>query len=274
MPLLLSLHDLGPRGPLSIELEGIVPNVVCDLDLPAIARLEVLADERPVRLGDLASIAGCPRDGTIECLGDFSRVHRVGAGMTAGSMIVRGSVGRHAAATMAGGSMTIEGDAGDWLAAEMTGGMVHVGGSAGGCAAGALPGSSHGMRGGLVVVNGDVGELAGVRMRRGILAVGGCCGDAPAFEMRAGTVVIGGRVGPRPCLGMCRGSLVALSDVPAPPPTFARGARWSPGFLPLLLVRLARAGLAVAATVPPGPWRQWHGDGLTGGRGEILHREA
>jgi len=154
----------------------------------------------------------------------------------------------------------------------MIGGSIHVAGDAGDGIAGAFPGSAHGMRGGLVVVCGSVGSLAGMRLRRGIVAVGGDCGDAPAFEMRAGTVVVGGRIGSHPGLGMRRGSLVALSDTPLPPPTFVRGVDWSPAFLPLVLQRLARAGLRAAEGVHAGCWRQWHGDGLTGGRGEIWHR--
>ena len=132
-----------------------------------------------------------------------------------------------------------------------------------------LPGDDHGLRGGTVIVHGDVGHLAGQRMRRGILAVGGNCGEAAAFEMRAGTVVVTGRLGRHPGLGMCRGSLVALSDQPAVPATFQRGRAWSPPFFGVLLESLVRAGFRPIFT-KPARWRQWHGDLLTGCRGEIL----
>lgn len=273
MALQITLRDLGRAAPLSIDLDGVVPHRTRDLDLPAVARLTVRADEVDRELGDVVALAGDPRDGRIECHGDFSHVHGLGAGMADGSIAVHGPVGRHAGAGMTGGTLLIAGDAGDWLAAEMAGGTVHVGGRAGDNAAAALPGSGHGMRGGLVVVAGNAGCLAGARMRRGILAVGGDCGEGAALELRAGTVVVGGRIGPHPACGMRRGSLVALHDRPSPPPTFTRGAAWHPGFLQLLLARLARAGFRPAAVPLPGPWRQWHGDGLTGGRGELLHRE-
>lgn len=274
MALLLTLRDLGPAAALSIDLGGVVPHAVRDADLPTIARMPVRADEADCRLGDVVALAGDPRDGRIECRGDFSRVHGLGAGMTDGTITALGHVGRHAGAGMTGGTLAIAGDAGDWLAAEMVGGTVAVGGGAGDNAAAALPGSGNGMRGGLVVVAGHAGCLAGARMRRGILAVGGDCGEGVAFELRAGTVIVGGRIGPHPACGMRRGTLVALHDTPSPPPTFVRGAAWHPGFLPLLLARLVRAGFRPAAGPLPGPWRQWHGDGLTGGRGELLHREA
>ena len=190
-----------------------------------------------------------------------------------GHVDVRGDVGRHAAAGMSGGTLMVSGSAGDWLAAEMTAGDVHIRGCAGDNAAAALPGSDLGVRGGLIVVHGDVGALAGARMRRGILAVGRHAGEAVAFEMRAGTVLVAGTVGRHAGTAMRRGSLIAFDAAAAVPPTFLRGSLWEPAFLPLLLRRLTRAGYAPAATAH-GPWRQWHGDTLAGGRGEMFRRES
>jgi formylmethanofuran dehydrogenase subunit C len=271
MPLVLLPHA-GPRGPLAIDLDGILPSRLRGLDAAAIARLPIAADGRGCSLGDWFAVSGTAEDGRIECRGDFSRVHRVGAGLDAGRIDVCGDVGRHAGSGMSGGTLAVTGSAGDWLACEMSGGEVHIGGRCGDNAAGALPGSPCGMRGGMVVVAGDAGGLAGARMRRGVLAIGGDCGAAAAFEMRAGTVVVGGSLGPHPAAGMRRGSLVALRSAPRLPATFAPGAAWNPAFLPLLLRRLAAAGLATAA--PRGAWRQWHGDLLTGGRGEVWCPEA
>jgi formylmethanofuran dehydrogenase subunit C len=214
MPLVLTPLTID-RGPLAIDLSGIVPHAVRDLDRSAVARLPIRADGRPARLGELFELAGDAADETIECRGDFSRMHFLGAAMTSGRIDVAGGVGRHAGAGLAGGMLAIAGFAGDWLAVEMTGGEVRVGGSVGHNVAAALPGSQFGMRGGLVVVCGNAGSLAGARMRRGMLAIGGDSGEATGFEMRAGTVVVAGRVGAQPGLGMRRGSLVALADQPA-----------------------------------------------------------
>jgi formylmethanofuran dehydrogenase subunit C len=276
MPLRLTPSTSTSDGPLSIDVEGIVPDRLADLDAAGIARFPVLADGRPCPLGDLFTIHGDAADGRIECVGDFSRVHRLGAGMQRGEIMADGRVGRHAGEAMSGGRLMIIGDAGDWLAAGMTGGEVLVEGNAGDNAAAALPGDDLGVRGGLIAINGDTGCLAGARMRRGLLGIGGACGEAAAFEMRAGTVLVAGRVGPRPGLGMRRGSLIALTAVPEMPPTFSRGAAWSPTILPLLAGRLARAGFRATAGRPAdsfgGVWQHWHGDLLTGGRGEIFHR--
>jgi len=279
MPLILDRtaerFTRGPAAPLAIDLSGITPDRIAGLPVADVARLVVAADERRVSLGDVCAVSGDAEDGRIECRGDFSRVHRVAAGMRWGEIMVQGAVGRHAGEAMEGGRLTVRGDAGDWLAAEMRGGTVHVAGTAGDNAAAALPGSDHGMRGGIVLIDGAAGALAGARMRRGILAIGGDCGAAAAFEMRAGTVLVVGRLGPHAGAGMRRGSLVTVAHAPPVPATFRRGAVWLPAFVPLLAGRLQRAGFRGAAGPAfHQPWQQWHGDLLTGGRGEIFHAVA
>lgn len=271
MPLcLVPSTDVAQGGPLSIDLTGVLPERLAPLSLDGIQRLSIRADERPCHLGDVFRVSGSAADGQIECRGDFSRVHSVAAGMGSGRIAVRGSVGRHAAEGMTGGHLEIEGDAGDWLACEMTGGRVRVLGGSGDNLAGALPGSDAGLQGGIVVVAGDAGHLAGARMRRGILAIGGSCGAAAGFEMRSGILVVGGRSGRHPGLGMRRGTIVFLAERPDVPACFRCGTAWNPPFLAILLRRLSRAGFEPATPLPP-RWRQWHGDMLAGGRGEILH---
>ena len=270
MPLILTPRSAAAAC-LAIDLVGILPERVALLSLDEINSLPVLADGHSCELGNLFTADGDPTDLAIECRGDFSRVHRVAAGMTAGTVRVVGSVGRHAGEGMSGGRLDITGDAGDWLACELTAGEVRVAGGAGDNVAAALPGSVMGMRGGRVIVAGRVGHLLASRLRRGVVAVGGGCGEAAGFEMRAGTVVIGGEVGRQPGLGMRRGSVIALADRPHPPAMFRSGAVWRPPFLHLLFRSLAAAGFLPAGAIRPGNWRQWHGDTLAGGRGELLH---
>lgn len=77
MPLLLSPSTTAEDGPLSIEVDGLLPHRVADLARAVIERLPVVADGRPCRLGDLFAVTGDAADGQIECVGDFSRVHRL-----------------------------------------------------------------------------------------------------------------------------------------------------------------------------------------------------
>lgn len=276
MALLLRLRpaSTASAAPLSIDLSGIVPERLCGLAAAEVARLPIRIDGHAAPLEDAFAMSGDCADGVIECRGDFSRVHQVGAGMSQGRIAVVGDVGRHAAAGMTGGVFAVAGNAGDWLAAGMTGGAVTVSGDVGDNAAGAVPGDQHGMQGGRVLVGGRAGALAGSRMRRGLLVVGGGCGAGAAFEMRAGTVVTT-MVGRDAAVGMRRGSLVLLAPVlPGPPPAagFSRGCRWTPAFLPLLARSLPRESTweTVAARLSSGPWQQWHGDPIADNRGEIL----
>lgn len=281
MPLVLDrTHDRfirGAAGPLSIDLHGITPDRVAGRSAADVARLPIEADGTRIPLGDICDVRGSSEDGCIECHGDFSRVHWIGAEMQWGEIRVRGTAGRHVGEAMTGGRLAIDGDAGDWAAAELRGGTVRVAGNVGDNLAGGLPGSDQGMQGGVVIVEGRAGALAGARMRRGIVAVGGGCGPAAAFELRAGTVFVIGTIGPHSGLGMRRGSLIAASCMPEIPPLFRRGASWIPLFLPLLAAELRRAGfnaITGLGDVFDRPWQQWHGDPLAGGRGEIFHTAA
>lgn len=272
MPLVLEPLPHGPAAPRSIDLGGLVPDRIAGMGLADVASLAITADGRPSRVGDLFAITGDTADATIECQGDFARVHYVGAGMQAGTVRVHGSVGRHAGEGMAGGRLEVSGNAGDWLAAQIAGGLVVVAGNAGHNVAAALPGEPLGGRGGLVLVGGSAGDLTAARLRRGVVAVAGDCGAGAAFEMRAGTLAVGGRLSAQPGLGMRRGSVLCLSHRPAPVATFRRGAAWRPTFVPLLLQWLRQCGFGPAnAALAVPAWRQWHGDVLAGGRGELLH---
>ena len=275
MPLVLQPRLL-PHPPLAVDFSGITPDRLAGLSAEGVAGVVVLADGRSCPLESLFHLQGSPADEVLQLVGDFSHVHAIGAKMARGLLLVKGPVGRHAAEGMTGGRLEVAGDAGDWLAAEMEGGEVEVAGRAGHNVAAALPGSPQGMRGGVVTVAGAVGDLAGARMRRGLLAIGGGCGEAAALELRAGTVVVAGTLQRGAGLGMRRGTLLAV-DGPLPiPATFAPGALWQPSFLPLLALRLSRAGFRPGGRAPEqiftGLWQHWHGDAIAGRRGEILHR--
>lgn len=280
MPLELSLRDPSATGSAawgSISVAGLLPERLGKASSTEIEQLPISCDGRPARLADCFIVTGSAADGGLHCRGDFSRVHHLGARLSHGEILVSGDIGRHAGESMTGGRLVVSGNAGDWLACGMAGGSVQIGGHAGDNAAAALPGERQGMTGGSVTVSGSVGRLAGSRMRRGLLAVGGTCGEATGFEMLAGTVLVAGRPGRLAGLGMRRGSVILLGAAESEPlsawlpPNFRRGAVWSPAFLPLLAQQLATAGFTAATARDwRGPWQQWHGDALCGGRGEIL----
>jgi formylmethanofuran dehydrogenase subunit C len=281
MPLHLSIrtHTRAGSAPFrSVSLAGLAEAINDPSRQADPGDIPILCDGRPAKLANHFDVAGDLEDGVVQCSGDFSRVHFLGAGLSRGAICVTGDVGRHAGEGMTGGRLQITGSAGDWLACGMAGGEVHVGGDAGDNAAAALPGCRAGMTGGRVVIRGSVGAVAGSRMRRGLLAIGGSCGVAAGFELLAGTVVVAGQAGRHAGLGMQRGSIILLEPTATPetapaslPPAFRRGNIWRPAFLPLLGRHLAHAGFDTAdEAVWAGLWQQWHGDNLCGGRGELL----
>lgn len=271
MPLLLTARaDVIGRDVFGVDLRGITPDRTALAPAADVAKLEIAADARPCRIGDLFVVAGSSGDGGMVLRGDCERVHHVAAGMISGQVRVEGNVGRHAAESMRGGRVTVEGSAGDSLACGLQGGVVHVLGSAGDNAASNRPHDPRGLEGGIVLVEGSAGHLAGSRMRRGLLAIGGDCGEAAGYELAAGTVVVAGRVGPRAGAGMQRGSVIALGPRPEIWPTFARGTVWQPPIVSMVLRWLTQHGWQSAGGAARGPWQQWHGDALTGGRGELF----
>jgi formylmethanofuran dehydrogenase subunit C len=232
-----------------------------------IAELPLWHGNERTRVGEFFEVHGTGDDVRIE--GDLSRVHRVGAGMTAGRLTVAGDVGMHAGAGMRGGELHVEGDAGDHAGAEMRGGNLTIRGSAGRGLGGASSGERAGMRGGEIVVHGDAGAQAGAGLRRGLIAVAGRAGEAAGLRMLAGTIVALGGVGRRAGAGMRRGSIVTMAPA-TPLPTFVFSCTYRPPFLRLYLRRLRALGLAVPDEQLDGRYARWCGDGLELRRGEIL----
>ena len=65
---------------------------------------------------------------------------------------------------------------------------------------GALPGNKQGMKGGAVLVKGNVGARAGDHMRRGQILIEGNAGDYCGSRMLAGTIAVMGKTGRYPAM--------------------------------------------------------------------------
>ena len=121
---------------ITVEAEDISPNKLAPLTLCQISSLEIWQGNRKKLLSDLFKVEGedrpeKPEETTIILKGDFSRVKRVGEGMTAGKIEAIESLGMHAGNKMSGGQLCIKGNADDWLGREMRGGIIRVSGNAG-----------------------------------------------------------------------------------------------------------------------------------------------
>ena len=234
----------------ALDLEGVTPQRCVALGERKIAALQVWLGGLPVRLGDLFDVRG-ERSDRVHLEGDLSLATRVGAGMSAGEMVVDGDVGDEAGLAMGGGVLWVHGSAGARLGA-------------------ASPGAARGMTGGEIVVHGAAGPEAGARARRGLLVIGGDAGREAARAMIAGTLVVLGRTGEAAGRGNKRGSIIAAGgiDVPA---TYRYACTYQPPHLRLTMVYLRRRyGLSIDERLANGHYARYCGDAGAPGKGEIL----
>ncbi|MBY6264814.1 formylmethanofuran dehydrogenase subunit C [Azospirillum sp. 412522] len=245
----MTLTFCGGAGTI-VDMSALLPERLAGLTTAEVAGLPLPCNGGVATVGGMFEIsAGDAAEGLlIRPAGAV--LHRVGAGMAAGRILVEGDVGSHAGAGMSGGLLRIAGNAGDALG-------------------GALPGLPLGMRGGLVSVGGRAGDRAAERMRRGIIVIDGPVGAYAAGFMIAGTLAAGGGCGPHPGFGMRRGTLLLGRPQDAMPIGFADG-----GTRDWLFLHLLRRGLEGT-----GSWferagstraHRFIGDLAEGGHGEIL----
>jgi formylmethanofuran dehydrogenase subunit C len=259
----------GAAGAIPLEAECLTPDRLLGQSADGMARLPVWHGNREETLGQFFTID--PSGADVILQGDLRRVKGIGARMTAGRLIVHGSVGMHAGAEMSGGELLIHGDADDWLGAEMHGGRIWVRGNAGNLVGAAYRGARRGMRGGEILIDGNAGQEVGITMRRGLIAVGGRVGDYAGGGMIAGSLFVFGEMPETKRLGagMKRGSIVLLRATPPMLPSFADAGVYDPLFVELYLRHLRGLGFG-PAKIEHMIMRRWCGDRLALGKGEIL----
>jgi formylmethanofuran dehydrogenase subunit C len=152
----------------------------------------------------------------------------------------------------------------------MRGGALRVTGDAGDRLGAAAAGSSQGMSGGELIVNGAAGADVAARVRRGLVVVGGDVGADAARAIIAGTLVVMGRTGANPGRGSKRGSIVALGEIDVPS-TYEYACTYQPTYVRMLLTYLYRRyGIASPDGALDGSYARYCGDAGTVGKGEIL----
>lgn len=267
---------LSPRGQLehTLDLAPLAPAALGALSRAEIPRMQLRCGAAITTLGDWFRVRGATGADTLRIEGGGPCLEAVGAGLTAGTILVEGDVGDLAGAGMQGGRLCITGNAGDYAGAGGADGLVAVGGNAGAHTGGFLPGTaelpSAGMRGATVWVRGNVGAGTGARMRRGLLIVEGRSGPDCAARMQAGTVIALGGCGPRAALGMRRGTLVSGTRL-SPPAGFTVCGTLRMQVLRLLFHHVAGLDPRLKFARRLGTLaKRYTGDLSVGGVGEVL----
>ena len=210
---------LKPTGnfDLTVEAEVVTPDNFAGKSAEEIGQLLVWQGPVQYPLSNYFEVKGdgaaSAEETTIVIDGDASRVKRIGEGMTAGKILVKGSTSMHVGAEMKGGEIIVEGDTDSWAGMEMEGGLLHIKGSTKDHLGSAYRGSWKGMTGGRIVVDGDAvnqvgggmsgGEIViggnvkhfcGIRINNGLIVVKGNAHRTVGAEMTGGTIVIGGTI--------------------------------------------------------------------------------
>jgi formylmethanofuran dehydrogenase subunit C len=268
MPLTLT-WNAGTRLP--VEADALRPDTLAGMEPAAIASLALPVGNRTAPLGELFRLEGSAADGRLVLRGDLPGVRRIGQGMTAGSLIVEGDAGDHLGEAMSGGSIEVRGSVGNWAGCAMRGGSIRIIGRAGDFLGAARPGDRAGMREGVILVDGGVGDDAGLAMRRGFIAVRGAAGLGLGRGMVAGSIFAFDAVDRLLGSGMKRGT-IALFGASAPPllPTFRPACRYRPPWLAVYLRQLAAWGFEPPEIGPSATFERYNGDLLELGKGEIL----
>jgi formylmethanofuran dehydrogenase subunit C len=258
---------LKPRAALEarVDLTGVTPDKIAGLSLPEIERLSIPTGGRAVALADIFFVERGP-DGTLVIEHGDVRLDHVGAGLTAGEVLVDGPVGAWAGRGMSGGSLRIAGDAGDFLGAELSGGRIKLAGNAGSHLGGASSGSRRGMSGGVLRITGSAGPRAAERQRGGLIVIEGDAAEGLATDMIAGTVCVHGTIGPLMGRGMKRGTIFSRT-VPELPAGFVDTGTQELIALGLLARRIPDLAEFIGKATTA---RRLVGDVLLGGQGEVL----
>jgi len=256
---------------LRLDLSSLTPERLADMSLDAIQRLPLAYGKRKMPLAEWFDVRGAVET-RIVIEGGCPRLDRIGAGMQSGTIRIEGAAGAYLGIGMRGGLIELQGSADAYAGSGMTGGLVRIAADAGDFVGAALPGEHRGMRGGVVIVSGRLGDRAGDHMRRGLILAEGACGDYCGARMQGGTIAILGACGTHPGFAMHRGTVLFAGSAPSPGPTFNDAGELPFGFLVLLarswrelpsrFASLERASIRV---------QRWIGDLAFGGQGELIH---
>ena len=219
---------LTPKGDIDImvEAEVITPDAFANKKPAELEQLIVWQGPRELPLSEFFDVEGSgssAQDTTIIIEDDVPRVKRIGAGMSAGRIVVEGSAGMHVGSEMLGGDILVKGDAGSWAGMEMKGGMLHILGNASDHVGCAYRGSWHGMTGGRILIEGSARSQLGGGMSGGEIVVNKSVENFCAIRQSAGSIVVRGDAVRGVGAEMTGGTVVVCGHVFQPLPGFEYG---------------------------------------------------
>jgi formylmethanofuran dehydrogenase subunit C len=254
-----------------VDMSPLVGHQLQNKELPDIAAIELQCGKRKVRVDEFFAISGYDSQ-NIVIKNSFGKLDFIGKELAGGTITVEGDAGAYLGFGMKSGAIKVTGDAGLYAACEMKNGYLEIDGNAGDFLGAALPGNKMGMKGGTILVKGNVGERAGDHMRRGNILIEGNAGDYCGSRMTAGTIAVMGQTGRYPGYAMRRGTLL-LWNQPQLQASFNDCGAHTLAFLPILFASFKKLDSRFAdASTAFNRVQRYAGDMAEMGRGEVLVR--
>jgi len=256
-----------------VDMSPLVCQKLAGLELSQIGAIELQNGKSKVRVADLFNISGSNSQ-NIVIADSFNKLDFIGKELDGGNITVQGDAGAYLGMQMKSGQIKVTGSTGIYAACELKNGFLEIDGNAGDFLGGALPGNKQGMKGGTILVKGNVGARAGDHMRRGQILIEGNVGDYCGSRMLAGTIAVMGQTGRFPGYAMSRGTLL-LWNQPQLSATFNDCGSHTLSFLPLLFASFKSLSSRFAdSSVAFNRVQRYGGDMTEGGRGEVLVKLA
>ncbi len=254
-----------------VDLAPLICGKLAEIEPSDIGALTLQSGKNRIRVDELFTISGSDA-WNIVIRNSYRKLDNIGKDLDGGTITVEGSAGAYLGMGMKSGTIKVTNNANIFAACEMEGGFIQINGNSGDFLGAALPGNKQGMKGGMVLVKGDVGERAGDHMRRGMLLIEGDAGDYCGSRMVAGTIAVMGRVGRYPGYAMRRGTLLFWNKTELPA-TFNDCGSHVMSFLPLLFRSFKHLDSKFAESANAfNSAHRYGGDMAETGRGEILIR--
>ena len=261
------IFSLKQRVKQRVDMSPLVCHALADMDPTDIGAITLQCGKSRIRSDELFSISGTDTQ-DIVIRNSYRKLDYIGKELDGGKITVEGSAGAYLGLGMKSGKIEVTHNANIFAACEMKNGFIQINGDTGDFLGGALPGNKQGMKGGTVLVKGNVGERAGDHMRRGTLLIEGDAGDYCGSRMTAGTIAVMGQVGKYPGYAMRRGTLL-LWNQPLLSATFNDCGSHTLAFLPVLFASFKKFDSRFA-TETFNRVHSYCGDMAEIGRGEIL----
>jgi formylmethanofuran dehydrogenase subunit C len=181
---------------LYLEADNVSPDGFAGKTAAQIAELHVHEGNVTSTLGKYFDVSGnagaTAADTKIIVKGDVKKVKYLGFKMSAGELVVEGSMDQYAGGWMTGGKMLVKGNADAFAATAMKGGELTIEGNAGNYLGAAYRGDWRGMSGGKILVKGNAGSDIGMYMLGGEMIINGNADVHVCTHAEGGKVIIKG----------------------------------------------------------------------------------